>query len=433
MKPELTQNLWERYGFSDNPFDTRALSMSPENKLSVSKAFIVGESRQSSVTIMNNFLRGRGGGRIVVEGAVGVGKTTFVNYHRYKWEYEAGTKLLTPVQEISVQADWGVREFLISILAATAGRLALAMKPKEAQKDDLLNEISALTGVLFKQTKGLSGGLSAFGFGANVSGSKAITVQIGEISTDKLKQYLHALLERIHHNGYAGALFHLNNLELLARKDIDRLRYFFDDIRDFLQIENLYFIFVGYVGMFQEAIAPTERVRSIFLGKPIVLPVLSLEEVLSAIQKRYELLAIQPEHWIPPVDNDLIVYLYHAFEGKIRFIMDAITTLVIHLPESATATMSSEAAKLFLRELTFQNLEILPLTKREIEELKVAIRLTHFTNSELSKALKKKKQQITKLINRLMHFNLIYQTGQEGKHKYYTISPELMVCKENKE
>ena len=40
MRLELTQNLWERYGFLDNPFDTRALSITPKGNLSVKAAFV---------------------------------------------------------------------------------------------------------------------------------------------------------------------------------------------------------------------------------------------------------------------------------------------------------------------------------------------------------------------------------------------------------
>ena len=38
-KLQVTQNLWERFGFRDNPFDTRALSLSPDSALSVAEAF----------------------------------------------------------------------------------------------------------------------------------------------------------------------------------------------------------------------------------------------------------------------------------------------------------------------------------------------------------------------------------------------------------
>jgi hypothetical protein len=40
MNMELMQNLWERYGFRDNAFDTRALSLSPGSLLSVAEAFV---------------------------------------------------------------------------------------------------------------------------------------------------------------------------------------------------------------------------------------------------------------------------------------------------------------------------------------------------------------------------------------------------------
>ncbi|HEX5220878.1 MAG TPA: hypothetical protein VFZ59_15015 [Verrucomicrobiae bacterium] len=35
---ELTQNLWERYGFTGNPYDTKALSLSKAAPLSVQEA-----------------------------------------------------------------------------------------------------------------------------------------------------------------------------------------------------------------------------------------------------------------------------------------------------------------------------------------------------------------------------------------------------------
>lgn len=85
MNVELTQNLWERYGFRDNPFDTRALSMSPGSLLSVAEAFVGRGMNSTESKLITNFFRSTGGGRVVVEGDIGVGKTTFVNYHRYLW------------------------------------------------------------------------------------------------------------------------------------------------------------------------------------------------------------------------------------------------------------------------------------------------------------------------------------------------------------
>ena len=85
-KPRLTQNLWERFGFRDNPYDTRALSLSPESALSVAEAFVGRGEKSNEWRLLTNFLRNPGGGCAVVEGDVGVGKTTFANFHRYLWE-----------------------------------------------------------------------------------------------------------------------------------------------------------------------------------------------------------------------------------------------------------------------------------------------------------------------------------------------------------
>ena len=43
--------------------------------------------------------------------------------------------------------------------------------------------------------------------------------------------------------------------------------------------------------------------------------------------------------------QDLGDYLYDVFAGRIRFIMDAITSLVMHLPEGIIGTLSTAAAK----------------------------------------------------------------------------------------
>ena len=125
--------------------------------------------------------------------------------------------------------------------------------------------------------------------------------------------------------------------------------------------------------MFQQIIVPIERVRSIFYGQPVHLQPLKLTEVIKAIELRYKLLSIQVKRWIRPVDNSLVEYLYEVFSGKIRFIMDAITTIVTNLPEGVTGTLSTEVAKELLKELTHQNVQNV-LTDTEHNVLQIAIK-----------------------------------------------------------
>jgi DNA-binding transcriptional ArsR family regulator len=424
----LTQNLWERYGFRDNPFDTRALSLSPGSLLSVADAFVGREMSSTESKLMTNFLRSAGGGRIVVEGDVGVGKTTFVNYHRYLWQAEAKTRLLTPATEISVQGDWGTRELLLNVLTLLAARLSLSLKPKDVEADRLLTEVRALTGVLVKEWAGVSAGVSVLGFGGSAGRTRSLAVQRGEVSTAALREYLNALLERIRRLGFVGVILHFNNLELLARREPARLAGFFEEVRDLLQIPNVYFVFVGYTGMFQQIIVPQERVRSVFFGRSIHLPPLSREEVHQAIARRYELLAAQPKRWIPPVEDAVVDYLYEAFHGRIRFIMDAVTSVVTHLPDGMTGTLGTEEARALLEHLTWERAKNV-LTEAELAVLRAAACETRFTNSSLVKATGKGKQNITKYLNRLLDMHLIYLAERRGRNVYYEISPDLALLR----
>lgn len=427
MDEELTQNLWERFGFRDNPFDTRALSLTTESCLSVANAFVGHDKRSSESSLMTNFLKNPTGGNIVVEGEVGVGKTTFVNYHKYVWEKKAKTKLLTPASEISVQGGWGAHEFLISILGSLAGRLALEMKRRDIERDRLLNEVNALTGVLIKEWKNYGSGVSVLGLGANYSLSKSLILKVGEITIETLQEYLRKLLKRVHNKGYAGVIFHIDNLELVRRRDPSHLSTFFDEVRDILQEPNIHFIFVGYAGMFQEVIAPVERVEGIFV-QPIHLPALDLPLVHSAIKRRYELLSINRNRWIPPVEDSLIDFLWELFSGKIRSIMKAITTIFIYIPESVAYTLPTEDAKKILKELTIQNLKNKEkITDTELIVLECAAKQRRFTNSSLVEATKKSKQNVAKYINRLLGLSLIYQAGKQGRNVYYEIAPSLSI------
>jgi hypothetical protein len=240
-----------------------------------------------------------------------------------------------------------------------------------------------------------------------------------------MRGYIEKLMDRVMNLRYAGAILHLDNLELLARGKPARLARFFDDIRDCLQTPQIYFVFVGYMGMFQEVIVPIERVRSIFFGHPVGLPPLSREEVHLAIKKRYEILATgKARKWIAPVDDALVDYLYDIFAGKIRFIMDEITTLVAKLPDAVTSTLETDAAKEMLSQLTMEKVRSF-LSETEQQVLFEAIRQKRFTNSSLGEATGKSKQNITKYINQFTKYNLVILAERKGRSTWYEIAPDL--------
>ncbi len=424
---ELTQNLWERYGFSANPFDTKALSLSDGAWLSVSNAYVSRKKGLEATSVLTNFFRNPGGGRIVVEGEPGVGKTTFVNFHRHQWENEATDKLLTPATEISLQENWGERDFLLNLLSALSARLRLDFGEKKFSKDELLQEITAICGVYITKEGGFSLGGQALGTGVNIGKTSNKTILIGDLTNHHLRQYFTLLVKKVlKQKNVVGVTFHFDNLELLAQKGPESLRTLFEKVRDVLQEPNVYFVFVGYRGMFQQVIVQSERVRSIFFDTPVYLDPLSIDEIQVIIERRYQLLSLPGKSWIRPIDDTVIEQLHQTFAGKIRYVMNAVTTLINRIPESYSQPLGVEKAMEILSSLLISELRK-SLSEEAINVFFIAIRQMRFTNASLVKQSGKSKQAINKYLQMFLHYQYIHLSEVIGRNHFYEINPRFLI------
>lgn len=424
---ELTQNLWERYGFCANPFDTRALSLSHGTWLSVSNAYVSRKDGSEAASVLTNFFRNPGGGRIIVEGEAGVGKTTFVNFHRHQWESEATDKLLTPATEISIQEYWGERDFLLNLMSALVARLRLDLGEKKFSKDTLMQEITAICGVLITKEGGFSIGGQALGTGVSLGKTSNKKIQIGDLTNHHLRQYFSLLIQQAKkQKNMVGVAFHFNNLELLGQKGPEFLRLFFEKIRDVLQEPDVYFIFVGYKGMFQQVIVPSERVRSIFFDTPVYLNPLNFEEIESIIERRYQLLALPDKKWIRPVEKEVIQHLQRIFSGKIRYVMNAVTTLINRIPESYSQSIGVDEAVEIMSSLLKSELRK-NLPEEASRMFFIAIELGRFTNSSFVKKSGKSKQSVNKYIQLFLKYGYIHLSEVVGRNRYYEIDPRFLV------
>lgn len=422
---ELVQNIWTRYGFRGNPFDTAALSASAGALLPIAQA-IVGRGMNSAESKkISGMLRSKGGGRAVVEGDIGVGKTTFVNYHRYLWEVEAADKLLTPATEITLPDGWSVGEFVGNIIGAVLGKIVLVKGEKYVHDRPLLHELFLLNRVFTQRSLQIQA--SVFGFGGGMGRSSQITMP--EPSEAQLLTHLRGLVSEVKKLGYQGIFLHFDNLELLSLRNPDETRLLFEKLRDTLQIADVYFVFVGQRGFFDEIISPLERVRSVFSGFPINVPVLNQEQALEAIEKRYGLLATDSKRFIRPVDDELLIYLHNLYDGKIRFILDAVTSIVTNLPHAGPETLDVAAAKTFLAELVMDRLQH-SLTRREWDVLREAVKLGTFTNADIARVLKQQRQNVSKYFNALLSKRFIYPHHRDGRQIYYCASEDVRIIRD---
>ena len=422
---ELIQNIWSRYGFRGNPFDTAALSASAGALLPVSKAIVGRDMESTESKMLLGILRSAGGGRAVVEGDVGVGKTTFVNYHRYLWETEAKDKLLTPATEIAISGNLSVATFVNNIIGALLGKIVLLRGEKYVHGRPLLHELFLLSRVFTHRSMEVQATL--FGFGGGVGRSAQASVP--EPTEIQLVSYLQSLIDEVKKLQFKGVFLHFDNLELVSLRNPEETRQLFDRLRDVLQIPAMYYIFVAQRGFFDEIISPLERVRSVFSGFPVRVPPLTKDQLMEAIQRRYELLAVQPDRFIRPVDDTLLGYLYDLYDGKMRFILDAVTSIVTNLPHAGAETLDVSSAKTFLAELVIDRLQH-ELTGREWDVLKEAVKLGTFTNADIARALKQQRQNISKYFNSLLAKRFIYPHHREGRQIYYCASEDVRIIRD---
>ena len=416
------ENIWEAYGFRGNPFDTKALSVQPGGSLPIKDAF-VGSQTTEEMRLLNKILSSSGGARLVVEGPVGVGKTTFVNFHRYLWEYEPhGKKLFSASTEIAIYGSWSVKDFLCNILAHLINKLLITFGEAKICQNKLFEELILLNRVYIARSLQIEGSVLGFGGGFG----RSTQMNVPPISEAQLVFYLQNLIAEILRLGYSGVILHFDNLELLNRQELKQSLTIFEEIRDILQLDQVFFIFVAQPGFFRKIISPLERVRSIFLGWPIQIAPLTIQETVEVINRRYRLLAIDANKIILPVEDELIACLYQLYEGKIRFIMDAIASIIYHLPTCTIHTLPSSSAIEILKNLALEKIRRV-LTPRELEILRFASQLPIFTNSELAKQSHIDSRNIAKYLQRLLDLHYISLAKKEGRNVFYRIAEDARI------
>jgi DNA-binding MarR family transcriptional regulator len=420
--------IWQEYGFKGNPFDPNALSLYQDTLLPIDKAFVGRHDTQEAKLLMN-LLGSSGGNRIVVEGEIGVGKTTFINYYRYLAEYKAGEKekLFTSFGEIPFHYHWEAKDFLLNILSHLIHKLVLVYGVQKVASTQLFEELLVLDKVYLQSSFQIEGQILGIGGGFG----KSRQVSIPPISEARLVFYIQETIQEMIRRGYRGVILHFDNLELLTEAQMERVQLVFQNIRDLLQIREVYFIFIAQTGFFRRIISPLERVRSIFFGWPIFVPPLTETEVIMALQKRYQLLAMKNVQWVKPVEDECIAFLYQLYDGKIRFVMDALQAILTRFSVSKARPLTLPEVQHFLAD--FMEEKILQnLTPREFEMLMQAASWEQVTNTQLVKDLQLDKHNISKYLQKFLELGFMRLVKKQGRNIYYEASTEAKVLYRSK-
>lgn len=261
--------------------------------------------------------------RMVIEGAAGVGKTTFI--HHLKYIMGEKNSYLTFYDHIRITQDYTSSQFVIDLIH----NILLALyrnhpkRIKEFEKNDTIQSAKRLIMESVESQWGV--GASVFGFGGSLSKSKSHIIPF--FQAQQFYNYLDELMNAIYSFGFKGIIIQINNLENLCSENPDIARNFFNDIRDFLLIPGYHFLFGAKLGFTDDILGKDERVRSIF-PVPILLESLTTDEIFTVLAKRYKYLEDKKSSLISPVE-DLVIEKYHQlFQGNLRSMLSTMSDAI---------------------------------------------------------------------------------------------------------
>jgi hypothetical protein len=398
------QGVWQHFGFRSNPLDPRPLAVSHQDR-----GLMVGrdqENRKFAALSSNDH------GVIIVEGNIGVGKTSFVNAAQYDLSKRG---FLPSHQTIEVRENMEPSNLVLSALSNLVYSLEMSKGRDANTKDLALREGKQLVANTVKG--GWGGQLSILGTGGGVQKQETVeqapTIIINT-AVQKLDQWIERAKEKF---SYRAGIVVINNLDRLLDHELIELLNRARDVA--LLRPDILWTLTGKVGTFTTIEAQARRVSEIITGQPILLNPLTLERIHEAIHIRVKKFATMKEARFP-LESKFIDLLYEVSRGEIRFIFKRLTDIVYEVAAELPSVdlIPSDLAFKVLRRLAEQRLSQLPLTESDERMLqKMAqhpFRIKDYKEFKLSS-----QQALLKRVRRLQKMDLLQSERKDAKTVIY--------------
>ena len=257
--------------------------------------------------------------RHVIQGAVGVGKTTLLQYVKAE---AAKAGYLVDADAVAVTSAATADELRLRILLSAYS--ALLAHDSSLAGHRVMQEVRQIIGMERHRAVSASLGLPAVG---SIGGGTSVQRHTGPgalaVQPEGLLRELSKLLFTL--DRVPGIVIHLNNLENLAEARQETATRVLRDLRDTaLMNAGFHYLFAGTDDAIRAVITGEERLRSV-VNNPGSLEALTLEEVGRLLERRYEHLRHfdnQPVH--PPVTPEALGAVYNVFRGNLRGLLLAL-------------------------------------------------------------------------------------------------------------
>lgn len=426
----MTQINWQQFGLKKDPFDTFPLIEGGD--LPIDKAF---EGREAELQYLDGLFVNDDNVCVTVCGDVGVGKTSLVNFHKFKFKHIKKEKSLFSFRrEIEAYPEMlNKRTFLIEIIGSVLRELHF-IDPQLIKKHELLRKLQKIVDISqsINFNIGLSGGLDAVQVGGDF-GREITTDQPVYLAMSTLEQYYLNLVEFIRNHKikgkkYAGIIIHVNNFDVLLQDKADKkaVLRFFQEIRDLIQVRHTYFIFLGPRHFFKDIISQERRVKGIFIQTPLMIDPLSKQEIVTAFNERMDLLKSDDvKEVVKPFEDEVIYQLYDLHTGDIRSVMSSLKDILRHFSYTLGRTLTVAEAMMLLGRERWDRIESsAKLTNEQREILKyLASSSDLVTQMDVAKILNKAKENVSGYYFRPLKENgIIEEKKKVGKVKYWGLT-----------
>lgn len=421
---------WQQFGLKKNPYDT--LPLVEGGDLPIEKAFV---GREKEKEFLNVLFESESHLCLTICGDVGVGKTSLANFHKFVWKYKKQKLLFSFRREMEACEELlNKKSFLIEIIGSVLREIKL-LQP-DLLKDELLMKLNQIVDI--SQTIAMSGGVSILGSGIDFGRDKTSIPPI-QLSTSILEEYFVSLVDFLKKNEingrkYSGLIVHVNNFDVVLSDDKMKKQAinFFNEIRDILQIQDVYFLFLGPKNFFKDIISTQQRVKSIFYQIPLKIEPLSKKEIVLAFEERMKLLqSSDVSGYIKPIENEVIFRLYDLYRGDIRYMMSAVRAILSQCSDKLAKSLSLDEAMLLLGEERWEKIKMaVKLTEEQEAILSYLIRKDAISQKEIVDNFNKNQPNVSGYYFKpLRDAGIIEEKEKIGKVQYWGLTDDYIPLK----
>lgn len=391
--------MFEKWDIPDNICNTFPIG---QNNLEL----FVGHSEQTK--FLSDLLSNKS--MIVLEGEIGVGKTSIGNYIRHSKKGH-----FSPLLEIPCKPHWDNDTFLGIVLAAIVKEIMRPNFPHaELKKHPLIGKLNEI----FSDVKLSSLGISGAGFGFNKGETLTRSTFINQtILIDSLMQVAELLHK--YYDTSAPVIIQMNNLDIEYGFETEDLKRFFNEIRDTLQIPHVSWLICGADGLGNFIKKHIPRVSQIITSYINVEP-LSFEEVVKAFALRIK---GAKKKGSLPIDTNLLNYIYDIANGSFREILNIVYQLLVkYYNEPLVKIIDMEHARFFFYDSGKKRIERLKRSRLLYSVFEAILENPGVTQTKLAMLTKKQQANISRITKELQADGYISIKRVSRTNYYYADS-----------